>query len=72
MVNDESIDDHAKQQSVIINLGAINFQEQSERDYISEYACASVQYFLHNYTHPEVEFVHPVSASGSVNFLPAV
>ena len=51
MVNEESIHDHARQQSVIINPRAIKLQEQSDREYISEYGCASVQYFLHNYTH---------------------
>ena len=43
MVNDGH--DRAKQQSVIINLRAIKLQEQSDREYISEYGCAPVQYF---------------------------
>ena len=63
MVNDESIHDRAKQQSVTINLRAIKLKEQSDREYIflnmvvllcnifREYCCASVQYFLHNHAH---------------------
>ena len=45
MVNDESIHDRAKQQSVIVNLRAIKLKEQSDREYISEHGCAPVQYF---------------------------